>query len=124
MKNKRGRPNRKVYKSGDKVTIYYDPFNNYGVEGEATLISLFKKRKKTDLWFVCFADGFRCKRAIRHELEPIKNLEVKMNKRNWNSLTKKQKRELIELGDRLYIPPNFVQYMYENNQIEIPSSCT
>lgn len=64
-----GRKKRVVFKSGQKVTIYYDPFNKKDVEGEAYLLKLVKKRKETDIWWVCFEDGFKCKRAIKHELE-------------------------------------------------------
>ena len=45
-----------------------------------------------------------------------------MKPRNWNDLTKDQKKELIELADSLGIPPNFVDKMYENGQIELPSN--
>jgi len=63
------RKKRIVRNSGDNVIIYYDPFNNSGVEGQATLIRLIKKRKETDLWWCVFEDGHKCKRAIKKERE-------------------------------------------------------
>jgi hypothetical protein len=43
-----------------------------------------------------------------------------MKNRNWDDLTKQQKRELIDIADSLGIPPNFVHEMYENGQLDFP----
>ena len=62
------RKKRVVKKAGDNVTIYYNPFNNRDIEGEATLISLIRKGKEVDYYWVVFLkDGFKCKRAIKHQ---------------------------------------------------------
>lgn len=43
-----------------------------------------------------------------------------MKERKWSKLTKDQRTELIEMADSLFIPPNFVAYMYENGSIALP----
>ena len=48
----------------------------------------------------------------------------KMEDRNWDDLTKEQKKELTDFADSIGIPPNFVWQMYEANQIEVPSNAT
>jgi len=63
------RRKRVARKAGQEVTIYYDPFRNKQVEGQAHLIKLVEKNKETDVWWVLFDDGHRCKRRIKHEYE-------------------------------------------------------
>lgn len=39
-------------------------------------------------------------------------------KKDWLSLSKEDKNRIINMADGMGIPPNFVQEMYENHQIE------
>lgn len=41
--------------------------------------------------------------------------------KDWSKLTKEQRLELIEIADSLFIPPNFVQDMYESGELEYDS---
>lgn len=44
--------------------------------------------------------------------------------RNWNDLTKEEKKELMDFADSIGIPPQFVVGMYEKGMIELPSNAT
>ena len=44
--------------------------------------------------------------------------------RNWNDLTKEEKKELMDFADSIGIPPQFVISMYEKGMIELPSNAT
>jgi len=39
-------------------------------------------------------------------------------KRNWDVLPKDERQRIMKLADSLFIPPQFVQMMYENRQID------
>lgn len=45
--------------------------------------------------------------------------ETKEIKRNWSNLSKEEKLRIIKLANSLFVPPNFVKDMYENNAINI-----
>lgn len=41
-----------------------------------------------------------------------------MKKQKWDKLSKEEKQELIRIANGLGIPPNFIQRIYKNNQID------